>query len=60
MKFFRVSYGPISNHDFETLKQAVSFARTNSLFSHGKIIKISSHTDSNGAIHWKRKILKEF
>ena len=60
MKFFRVYYSPLARYDFETLKRAVSFLKKGVIPAGAKIEKISSSTDSNGAIHWKTKILKKY
>ena len=60
MKFFRVYYSPMNRYDFETLKQAVSFLKKGVIPKGARIEKISSSTDSDGAIHWKTKTLKKY
>lgn len=60
MKFFRMQGGVLERFDFETLKALKSFIHSKEIPTGAKIIKISSHTDSDGRIHWKQKILKRF
>ena len=60
MKFFRLQGGPLERFDFETLKALKSFIHLRQIPSGARIIKISCHTDADGRIHWKQKVLKRF
>lgn len=60
MKFFRIYIALLEKFDFETLKQAVAFANQHKMPEGTKLIKITSHTDSDGRIRWKQRILKRY